>query len=329
MQLVCDPESDIFAAAERWGVVAIPVPMKRKSLASVLAMRRIFGDFRPDIVNCHSSIDHWTSALARIQLRPRPAIVRTRHISAPVSRRPTTRWLFGSGCDFVMTTSEAIVSELVADGFLAPSKVAAVPTGIDIGKFATGDRRAARARLGMAEDRFVFTIVATLRSWKGHADLIEALSALPEAAMVVIVGDGPQEDNLKSQVAARKLENRVVLVGRQPDVVPYLHAADAFVLPSYANEGVPQAMLQAMACELPIVSCPVGGIPELTAGLAGVRLARPRDPQDLSRAMLAVMSDPPAADTRSALRQRIADLYSLDRMYQKVVAAFESALPAR
>ena len=99
---------------------------------------------------------------------------------------------------------------------------------------------------------------------------------------LLVVGDGPQEHDLRRRIAALGLDERVILAGRQADVLPYLHAADAFVLPSTANEGVPQAMLQAMACRLPVVACPVGGIVELLDGLSAVYPAEPGSPAALA-----------------------------------------------
>ena len=68
--------------------------------------------------------------------------------------------------------------------------MSSVPTGIDLGRFAPGDRLAARANLGLPGDAFDRYRVATLRSWKGHRYLVEAVAAIP-GAMLAIVGDGP------------------------------------------------------------------------------------------------------------------------------------------
>lgn len=327
VHLLCDPDSDIFAAAGRYGVACTAVAMKRKSPRGLLAIRRFLRAWNPDVVNTHSSIDHWLTAMARAGWKTRPAIVRTRHIGAPVSRGSATRWLYNSGCEGVMATSRSIVAALTNDGFLPPDRVRAVPTGIDTTRYVAGDRGEARTTLRLPRGDFVFVIVATLRSWKGHACLLEALSHLPSAnARLLVVGDGPQEQNLRRRIAALGLDERVALTGRQADVLPYLHAADAFVLPSTANEGVPQAMLQAMACRLPIVACPVGGIVELLDGLSAVYPAEPGNSHSLARAMGAAMSDAVSERDRDALRDRVARGYSLEQMYVKALRSFETAV---
>ena len=112
----------------------------------------------------------------------------------------------------------------------------------------------------------------------------------------------------------------------QTDVLPYLQAADAFVLPSYANEGVPQAMLQGMACRLPVVACRVGGIPELAAGLSSVTFAEPKNAASLSDAMQAMMASPPSAGDRDQSRARVVEGFSRDVMYRKALSAFGTAI---
>lgn len=326
VRLVCDPDSDIAAAAHDFGIETVCISLKKKTLAALKAMRGAMAEWRPDIVNCHSSIDHWLAAVGRLGLTPRPAIVRTRHISAPVSRNRPTRWLYNRGCEHVMTTSQAMVGELTVDGFLAPDHLTAVPTGIDIARFAPGDVRAARLVLDLEPDAFIYGIVATLRSWKGHRFLLDALAALGDGGgELLIVGDGPQEGNLKDQIASLGIAARVHLVGRKEDVVPWLQAMDVFVLPSTDNEGVPQALLQAMACELPVIASTVGGIPELLAGLDGAVQIPPRETHALTEAMAQVRAVPPGPAARAALRRRVEERYTIDAMYETVRGIFERA----
>lgn len=320
VRLLANADSEILKAAPRYGVPAEAADLSRKSLPAVFALRKALARLRPDVVNPHSSVDSWLVALARIGLKPRPRVVRTRHLSAPVPRNPASRWVYNRGCDFIMTTGEAIVEALTADGFVPPGHIASVPTGIDTDVFRPGDRDAARAALGLPEGVRIFGIVATLRSWKGHADLIDAFAGLSDrTAHLVIVGDGPQEKKIRPQVAALGIENRVTLAGRRADVVPWLQALDVFVLPSYANEGVPQAILQALAVGLPIVSCPIGGIPECAGGLPGVTLVPPRDVEALRGAM--ERAEPSGANVR---RARVIDRYSEATMVQQALRYFSA-----
>ena len=98
---------------------------------------------------------------------------------------------------------------------------------------------------------------------------------------LVIVGDGPQRGALEAQVAALQLHGRVRFTGNLKDVAPWLQAFDIFALPSYANEGVPQAIMQAMACGLPVVSTPVGSIGEIVSHEETGLLVAPHDATSL------------------------------------------------
>jgi glycosyltransferase involved in cell wall biosynthesis len=326
VRLICDGDSNIFRAAPRFGLAPTAVPLKRKSIKGLRAMRGVFTAWRPDIVNTHSSIDHWLAALARTGLARRPTLVRTRHISAPVSRNLAARWLYNKGCEFVMTTSQAMVRELTVDGFLASDHVMAVPTGIDTDQFCPGDPAAARARLRLPHDAFVFGSVATLRSWKGHGFLLDAFAKLDGGdTMLLMVGDGPQEANLKEHIARLGLKDRVHMAGRQDDVVPYLRAMDVFVLPSTRNEGVPQALLQAMACGLPAVASRIGGVPELAEGLGGVAQVAPEDTDELFKAMARMIAEPCDEAARASLRERVTARYALGDMIDRVLSVFEQA----
>jgi len=255
VRLICPPEARIHAEAGNWGVPVTALPIAKKRPVGVKVLYEWLKRNRCDLVSTHSSTDAWLTAFALLALgRPVP-MVRTRHISAPVPRNPPTRWLYTRATARIVTTGEALKQELVRRNGFPPARIDSVPTGVDTKRYRPGDRRAARAALKLPPDQKLVGIVATLRSWKGHRYLIEAL---PSDAHLVIVGDGPMRQTLEGLA-----NERVLFTGNQVDVVPWLQALDVFALPSYANEGVPQALAQAMLAGLPCVTTSVGSIGEL------------------------------------------------------------------
>jgi glycosyltransferase involved in cell wall biosynthesis len=320
MLLFCPAEARIFAEAPLRGIAVEALPIGNKSWSGLRTLRRRLRALQPNLVVTHSSADSWLTALATRFWRAAPPAVRIRHISAPVGRNATTRWLYGRAAAHVVTTGERLRQQLIDDLDLPPGHVTSVPTGIDLAHYAPRDKAAARRALGLPAAGFFVGIVATLRSWKGHRYLLDAWAALPAGGdRLLVVGDGPGRDNLRRQAADLGIVERVVMPGNQDDVAPWLAALDVFVLQSYANEGVPQAIMQAMAMGLPVVSTPVGSIPEIVADGETGLLVPPRDTEALRAALARLAADPTlcrrlgeAAAARAGAR--FADRLMLDRM---------------
>jgi len=144
---------------------------------------------------------------------------------------------------------------------------------------------------------------------------------------LVIVGDGPQRAALEAQVDAAGIRDRVVFAGQQDDVAPWLAALDLFVLPSYANEGVPQALLQAMFAGIPCVTTAVGAIPEIARHGDTAEIVAVEDPVALARGIDAVLDDPArAAQLAANALAFVLPRYGLDTMLDRMETVFRRAL---
>ena len=259
--LACPEHTRIYREAPIRGLPVAPLPIGKKRLRGLAALTAWLARQHFDVINTHSSTDSWLAALAVRLAGGRTPLVRTRHISTPVAGNASTRWLYARAAAHVVTTGERLRAQLIAETGVAPNRVSSVPTGVDLARFTPGDRVRARAALGLEPDAFWIGIVATLRDWKGHLHLLDAVARLPGVRLAV-VGDGPHRPAIEARSAALGLGGRVHMAGEQRDVRPWLHAVDAFALPSTGNEGVPQALLQALACGLPAVATPVGSVVE-------------------------------------------------------------------
>ena len=303
LELAAPASAPIHREAQALGFRVHDVPIGRKTLRGLLAMRRLLAQEPFDVVNSHSSTDTWLVALSnRLNRRPVP-LVRTRHISAPVSGNAATRWLYDRACCAIVTTGEKLRRELVEANGFTHVPIRSVPTGIDPQRFTPGQPARARAALGLGEAPTV-GIVATLRSWKGHRFLIEAFGTLRGQGrdlQLLIVGDGPQREALEAQVAAAGLQGAVRFTGHDPVPERWLPAMDVFVLPSYANEGVPQALMQAMMCALPCITTDVGAIGEVARDGDTAVLVPPQDSTALAQAIARLLEEP---GTRASLGAR-------------------------
>jgi len=326
--ILCPRQSRLYAESQRRGIPTVALPIAQKNPRGIWALRSWLGRHRPDVVNTHSSTDSWLAALAcRLFHRP-PPLVRTRHISAAVPDNATTRWLYQTATRHIATTGEKLRHQLIAENGYPPEHITSVPTGIDTGHFVPGDAAAARARLGLPQAGPVIGIVATLRSWKGHQYLLEAFAGLARAdARLVIVGDGPRRAAIEQEIIQLGLDDRVIMPGNQADVLPWLQAMDVFVLPSYANEGVPQAILQAMLCALPVVTTHVGSIGEAIQHEHTGLIVPTRDPQALAAAIARLLDN---VALRNQLGQTARSLalkqFGLEAMLDKMEAIFREAV---
>ncbi len=189
---------------------------------------------------------------------------------------------------------------------VAPVKAHVVPNGVDLEVFRPMDRPEARRQLGMDPDRrYVLFPSNPAVARKGFP---LAKQAVEEA----------------SKLAGETLEI-VTLWGVPPDRVPILmNACDVLLLTSFW-EGSPNAVKEAMACEVPVVSVPVGDVPQLLEGVDGSAV-RARDADALSQALAEVLSNPRRPAGREALRRHGLDLESVAR---RLVEIYEEVLARR
>ena len=148
--------------------------------------------------------------------------------------------------------------------------------GIDTEKFGRGDRAAKRREMGIPEDAPLILSVGELNGNKNHETVIRALGRSRHTdAHYLIVGKGDLKDSLTALAKELSLEGRVHLLGYRTDVHEIYSAADIFVHPSY-REGLPVAVIEAMASGLPIVASDIRGNRDLVKPEGG-RLLSPDD----------------------------------------------------
>jgi glycosyltransferase involved in cell wall biosynthesis len=316
VRLLCPAEARIFAEAPRWRVPVSALPIGRKRPLGVKVLYEWLKRNRCDLVCTHSSTDSWLAAFALLALgRPVP-MVRMRHISAPVPTNAPTRWLYTRASARIVTTGDALRKELIERNRFPEARIDSVPTGVDARRYRPGERAAARAALKLPHHAPLVGIVATLRDWKGHEYLIDAL---PENAHLVIVGDGPRREILENYVDSRGVRGRTVFAGDQADVVPWLQALDIFVLPSFANEGVPQALIQAMMTGLPCITTHAGSIAELALDGETALVVPTRNADAIRSALERLLRDEPLRKKLGeAARKHAAANFSLERMLDRM-----------
>lgn len=247
------------------------------------------------------------------------------------------RWICGFA-DRIVVNADAIRNWLIESGYSA-EKIRVIRNGIRMpGPNSDATRARIRAELGISASAKVVMMVSRLNPKKGVEYLLDAapavLSHVPNAWFVV-VGDivlesAGQERSYSERLSARTRElgvsERVIFTGLRRDIPHLLAAADMSVLPSL-SEGLPNAVIEAMAIGLPVVASNVGGIPELIQHARNGLLVPAGDTAALAASLSAVLSNPfLSRRLGEAARLRIQSGFSFEKMFRETTALYRSVL---
>jgi glycosyltransferase involved in cell wall biosynthesis len=318
--------------AEGFDVVVLN---KRLGFDPVLPLRltALVRGERPAIVNTHLwTADLW-GRMAAIAGRV-PRIVVTEQTVDLWKRWPhrLIDRLLVPFTDHVICVCPEVASFYARRGVPA-AKLHIIPNAIDIAPYDRPPQSGLRLEVGGGAGEFLFICAARLHPQKAHTVLLHATDQLARAGgssfKLLLVGDGPLRKELEQQVRGTRLEKRVCFLGLRHDVPDILLQANALVLSS-RYEGLPLAILEAMAARLPVVATRVGGNATLVEdGLTGW-LVPPDDPRALAEAMARLLRDPIRARRMGEEgRRRVERDYRIESAAAQTVAFFEACLPPR
>ncbi|ULA68693.1 MAG: putative enzyme [Nitrospira sp.] len=333
IRLVLEPRSPIMAMAKERGLPVEPFVMRQWRLPlSLLAFRRLIRRERPDIVHVNSSRDSWIAALSTRVLDPRPKVIRTRHISAPLNKNATTHLLYRRLFDMVIVTGgERNRQDLIHRDGLSPDRVASFPIGLDVEQFSPAPpQRDIRAELGIPSGHLLVGMISYLRDYKGHRYLVEAAAKVLKqhpATAFLIVGEGPEEQNIRAQIERLGLTTDIRMLGFRDDLLDVFRSLNLFVIPTVEGDTIPQVLMQALAIGLPVVSTTTGSIPDVVADEESGFLVPPRDPDALADGIIRLLKDP---ELRAAMgkcgRHTVEQSYSIDRMVDELERVYRKVL---
>ncbi len=179
---------------------------------------------------------------------------------------------------------------------LANGTMEVIHNGVDLKRFHPMDCSTARNNLGLSDDVRLVGSMGRMVRVKGHDILIAALPFLEPDIHLAFAGDGEERGNLETQARALGVADRVHFLGQQDMPERVYPAFDVFCLPS-RSEGFPRALIEAQACNVPVVASDVGGVREAVCPLTGV-LVPSEEPQALAKAIQKVIARKTAANPR-------------------------------
>jgi len=292
-------------------------------------LRQLLRDGRYDIVHSHSPL---VGSVARLVAPRGTRHLYTEHNMWGVYRGPTfaLNALTYHRNELVFTVSDGVADSVQRPRWANISRMPPVEVllhGVDAANAPRGSAARGRARelMGIAPETPVIGNVANFSPKKDHHTLLDAFAQVREAvpeALLLLIGMGPLEAELRTRVASEGLEDSVRFLGSRDDVQELLPALDLFVLSS-RFEGLPISLLEAMAAEVCCVSTSVGGIPEaLRDGKEGALVA-PGSHERLAAMLATLLNDPGKMDAlASAGRQRVEQGFSIGRAVRTTEAGY-------
>lgn len=317
MRLAPEPDVGLAARLAQAGVESVVVP-KRHGLDLTLSARILvaLASRRPDVVHTHNRapLIYATAPARAVGAK----VVHTRHGAGLGSGGEAhLRRLAGALVHAYVGVSASAAAVAKEVGDVRPGKISVIENGVDVASFAFDAARRAEVRkaLGIGPAAWTIGSVGRLVPEKDYGALIRAAKGLlGTEARLLFVGAGPEEASLRQIAERESVAPHVTFTGPQQDIAGYLSALDVFALSS-KTEGMPMALLEAMANARPIVATAVGGIPSVVKEGETGRLVPQGDEHALGSALAALRESPLEAQRMGHRGLAVVrDRFSLDQM---------------
>ncbi len=304
------PEGTFSDLSEKYGIPVFTAPHLIRKLSpyhdfrAFFEIREIIDRNRFSIVHTHGSKAKFLGRLAAAHTKTPVKIVQTVHGWSFFDTMPPLQKAFYSLLErfgYKLADSNIVVSphdirKGVNWGIGKPEDYQLIRSGVEFEEFFAqrGNSLTAKERLGIPSENPVVGTVIRLASQKhpeAIVDVAEKVKVLFPDVKFVVVGDGPLDSYMKQYIHEKNLNDNFIMLGSRKDVAEILPAFDVFLLTS-RSEGLPRAMLEALAVKIPVVATDVGGIAELINGLKNGFLCSHGDIDCLAKGIQKLLESP-------------------------------------
>jgi glycosyltransferase involved in cell wall biosynthesis len=326
--LLCCPRSaPLFARATEAGIPCKPLTLRSGfDFPSAVRLARLVAEHDFDLVHAHDAHSH-SIARAAQGISHHPAILRNLFVSRRsigTDQSAIGRLKYNQSGTQYIAISPPVRESLLRLG-VDPSRIAVVPSGVDVERFAAAHTRGGPDRWGLAERgvRVVGTVGALSRE-KNHGLLLATFARVRERhpdAHLLVVGDGPMRRVLERRATTLGIAPHVTFAGHLDDVAPAYAAMHVFVLSS-DTEGLCTSVLDAMSAGVPVAATAAGGVLEIARHGESALVVPPRDPEALANSVARLLREPELAARLVEGGQRVARRHSIERMVEGTLEAY-------
>jgi glycosyltransferase involved in cell wall biosynthesis len=318
------PPSDLAASGVRVHRLKVK---HRLDFAAVAAIRKMARQLEPDLIYAPRNSTLSVSLIATLGLPIRT--VGYRGTVGHISKFDPASWLayLNPRVAGIVCVSEAVRQYLLGHK-LPADRLRTIYKGHDPAWYDGIRAEAWPAEAGISPDDYVVVFTGNIRPVKGVDYLLHAIAELPDSSAIKLVLIGEIRHPAVEQLLNRPpIAARVIRLGFRADAAALTGLADCFVMPSVDREGLPRAVIEAMAQRVPVVVSDAGGMPELVEHNTSGLVVPPRDAVALRTALLQLEGDAPLR-TRlgEAGRARIVSAFHIDRTVEQMRAFFEGLL---
>jgi glycosyltransferase involved in cell wall biosynthesis len=298
-------------------------------LKTVHSIIKICKEQSIDIIHAHSAHSHTLAVLGSLWGNKKPIVV-SRRVDFPINNNFLSGFKYNyRGVKKIICVSE-MIHKVIAPRIKNPKRIITIYDGIDLKRCHNSDRNYLKKEFFIANEEKVIGNIAALAPHKDYLTFLETARLIADAlpCRFLIVGEGGMRQLIEARIRDLKLQDKVIMAGFRNDIEMILPGLDVLLFTS-EMEGLGSTILDAMACNVPVVATDAGGIPEIIVHQKTGMLAAVKDSKQLAAYVLKLLTD---ADLRKSIianaKQRV-NSFSKEVMAEKTMDVYKEVVQAK